>query len=95
MGGHARDIPTLLSEGDLVVAVLHVQDAPHLEGALALKDILNTRKGMGVGDDGVVDCRKSTMKRCLPSFFGTVNDGELQGLHPGSIFSWAMSSSVH
>ena len=53
-----------------MVTVLHVQDTPHLEGALALKDILNTRKGMGVGDDGVVDCPHVHNEAVLAIFLG-------------------------
>ena len=54
-GAHAGEVPVGFFEGNLVVAILHVEDRPDLEGALTLEDVSNPGKWVGVCDSGVVE----------------------------------------
>ena len=58
-----------LFQWHLVVAVLHVQDTPDLEFALALKDLPNPGKGVAVHHSGIIQASEVHHKPVFTGLF--------------------------
>ena len=74
-----------LSDGHLPVPTLEVEDGEPSSPMESVEEVVYPGQWVGVFDGAAFNCRKSTQKRRLPSFFLTMTTGKAHGLLDGRV----------